>query len=127
MSSVKEYMWNSIVLPDLHPELKGMTYTLKQWPDFGRLPYKKSFIDLCALLMVGRISQEQMKSFAHCDDATVNHLLNTLKISNLLTVEPCDIAVNKSAAFVLSGYKAKLMKFIRNAYRKVEQRNQKIA
>ncbi|MBD3653860.1 hypothetical protein [Kangiella sp.] len=124
MSSVKDYMWNTICMPDLHPELKGMLFKLEQWPDFGRLTYNQNFIDLCALLSTRYVSLGQLKAFAGSNDDTIHHLLNTLKASNLLSIRPGENTnTHGSKELTWASYKQKLMSFIRSAYRKTEQLN----
>lgn len=128
MSSVKDYMWNTICMPDLHPELKGMQFKLEQWPDFGRFSYQQSFIDLCALLSTQYVSLVQLRTFADCNDDTIHHLLNTLKASGLLSIKPIEKNTTSSVnEFSFAKYKTKLMSFIRAAYRRAEQLNADVA
>lgn len=128
MSSVKDYMWNTICMPDLHPELKGMQFKLEQWPDFGRFSYQQSFIDLCALLSVKHVSLAHLRSFSGCSDEVIHHLLNTLKASELLSIKPIEKNKTSNAnEFSFAKYKTKLMSFIRSAYRKTDQLNADVA
>lgn len=128
MSSVKDYMWNTLCMPDLHPELKGMAYKLEHWPDFGQVSYKHNFIDLCALLSTQYVSYQQLKSFSGCSDEIISHLLNTLKTSNLLSTKPAPNDKEPHAHhFSLASYKAKLMSYLRSAYGRNEQRSAELA
>ncbi|AOE49136.1 hypothetical protein [Kangiella sediminilitoris] len=121
MSSVKDFMWRTVCMPDLHPDLKGVSYKLNHWPDFGKVEYMHELIDLCSLLSITYLSYEQLKALTQFDDDLLSHSLNTLKASGLLLLasntDKVELTQQKTT---LTDFQRKLMGFIHKAYRKAK-------
>lgn len=87
MSAIIESLWEHTSYLPLKANLKGKSFRLKQWPNFGFSSYQPAFVTLAACLSHRTLDVKQLRQLTGYQKHQINSFLNAAYLMGLLEVQ----------------------------------------
>ncbi len=87
MSAIIESLWEHTSYLPLKTNLKGKSFRLKQWPNFGFSSYQPEYVTLAACLTHRTLDAKQLRQLTGYQKHQVNSFLNAAYLMDLLEVQ----------------------------------------